>query len=118
MSRGEPEYIETILFPSTGEDSQSQYVCVTLIVRLPSGYPDISPTINLRNPRGLDEDTVKLMQSDAEAKCKDFIGQPVMFELIEVRNYSINFFKNSFPFFTITLQKNNNRSILISIISI
>lgn len=82
--RGEPECIETILFPSTGEDSQSQYVCVTLIVRLPSGYPDVSPTINLRNPRGLDEDTVKLMQSDAEAKCKDFIGQPVMFELIEL----------------------------------
>ena len=82
--RGEPECIETVLFPSTGEDSQSQYVCVTLIVQLPVGYPDISPTISLRNPRGLDENTVRLMQSDAEAKCKDFIGQPVMFELIEV----------------------------------
>jgi len=89
LHRGEPEYIETILFPSTGEDSQSQYVCVTLVVRLPSGYPDISPIINLRNPRGLDESTVKLMQSDAEAKCKNFIGQPVMFELIEVKK-SIN----------------------------
>jgi len=32
------------------------------------------------------------MQSDAEAKCKDFIGQPVMFELIEVRNYFVSFF--------------------------
>ncbi|KAL2719062.1 E3 ubiquitin-protein ligase RNF25 [Vespula squamosa] len=82
--RGEPEYIETILFPSTGEDSQSQYVCVTLVVQLPYGYPDVSPNISLRNPRGLDEDTVRLMQSDAEAKCKDFIGQPVMFELIEM----------------------------------
>ncbi|CAL7947195.1 unnamed protein product [Xylocopa violacea] len=82
--RGEPECIETVLFPSTGEDSQSQYVCVTLIVQLPVGYPDVSPTISLRNPRGLDEDTVRLMQSDAEAKCKDFIGQPVMFELIEL----------------------------------
>ncbi|CAK9820403.1 E3 ubiquitin-protein ligase RNF25 [Anthophora plagiata] len=82
--RGEPECIETVLFPSTGEDSQSQYVCVTLIVQLPVGYPDISPTISLRNPRGLDESTVRLMQSDAEAKCKDFIGQPVMFELIEL----------------------------------
>lgn len=82
--RGEPECIETVLFPSTGEDSQSQYVCVTLIVRLPVGYPDTSPAISLRNPRGLDEDTVRLMRSDAEAKCKDFIGQPVMFELIEL----------------------------------
>lgn len=90
LHRGEPEYIETILFPSTGEDSQSQYVCVTLVVRLPLGYPDVSPAINLRNPRGLDENTVRLMQSDAEAKCKDFIGQPVMFELIEVRNCFIS----------------------------
>ena len=82
--RGEPECIETVLFPSTGEDSQSQYVCVTLIVQLPVGYPDVSPTISLRNPRGLDEETVRLMQSDAETKCNDFIGQPVMFELIEL----------------------------------
>lgn len=82
--RGEPECIETVLFPSTGEDPQSQYVCVTLIVQLSMGYPDVSPTISLRNPRGLDEETVRLMQSDAETKCKDFIGQPVMFELIEV----------------------------------
>ncbi|XP_076662615.1 E3 ubiquitin-protein ligase RNF25 isoform X1 [Halictus rubicundus] len=82
--RGEPECIEIVLFPSTGEDSQSQYVCAILIVQLPKGYPDVSPTINLKNPRGLDEETVKLMQSDAEAKCKDFIGQPVMFELIEL----------------------------------
>ncbi|KAF3423180.1 hypothetical protein E2986_02937 [Frieseomelitta varia] len=90
--RGEPECIETVLFPSTGEDSQSQYVCVTLIVQLPVGYPDISPTISLRNPRGLDENTVRLMQSDAEAKCKDFIGQPVMFELIEILCYSVILF--------------------------
>lgn len=83
-NRGEPECIETVLFPSTGEDPQSQYVCVTLIVQLSMGYPDVSPTISLRNPRGLDEETVRLMQSDAETKCKDFIGQPVMFELIEL----------------------------------
>ncbi|XP_015603273.1 E3 ubiquitin-protein ligase RNF25 isoform X2 [Cephus cinctus] len=82
--RGEPECIETLVFPSTGEDSQSQYVCVRLVVQLPPGYPDVSPSVNLRNPRGLDEDTVKLIQSDAEAKCKDFVGQPVMFELIEL----------------------------------
>lgn len=90
VHRGEPECIETILFPSTGEDSQSQYVCITLVVRLSNGYPDISPTISLRNPRGLDENTVKLMQSEAEAKCIDFIGQPVMFELIEVKNFNLS----------------------------
>lgn len=90
-----------MLFPSTGEDSQLQYVCVTLIVQLPVGYPDVSPTINLRNPRGLDEETVRLMQSDAETKCNDFIGQPVMFELIEVCHICI-------PIDTIILQNIRN----------
>ncbi|KAJ8687139.1 hypothetical protein QAD02_022933 [Eretmocerus hayati] len=82
--RGEPESIETVVFPSTGEDSQSQYVCVKLVVKLPSGYPDITPLVSLRNPRGLDEDTVRQIQYDADNKCRDFLGQPVMFELIEL----------------------------------
>lgn len=84
MSRGEPEYIETLVFPSTGEDSESQYVCVRLVVKLLTGYPDVQPIVTLRNPRGLDEETVKQIQLDADAKCADFLGQPVMFELIEV----------------------------------
>lgn len=84
--RGEPESIETLVFPSTGEDSQSQYVCVRLIVELLPGYPDTTPIVNLRNPRGLDEETVKQIQSDADAKCIDIVGQPMMFELIEVTN--------------------------------
>ncbi|XP_015110139.1 E3 ubiquitin-protein ligase RNF25 [Diachasma alloeum] len=82
--RGIPEVIETLVFPSTGEDSQSQYVCVTLVVYLSPGYPDVSPVVTLKNPRGLDEDTVKLIQHEVEDKCNDFLGQPVMFELIEL----------------------------------
>lgn len=76
--------METLVFPSTAEDSKSQYVCVRLIVKLTQGYPDTTPIVTLKNPRGLDEETVKQIQSDAEGKCKDFLGQPVMFELIEV----------------------------------
>ncbi|XP_063972103.1 E3 ubiquitin-protein ligase RNF25 [Diachasmimorpha longicaudata] len=82
--RGIPEVIETLVFPSTGEDSQSQYVCVTLVVYLSPGYPDVSPVVTLKNPRGLDEDTVTLIQQQVEDKCNDFLGQPVMFELIEL----------------------------------
>ena len=78
------------MFPSTGEDSQSQYVCVTLIVKLVPGYPDVSPDLDFRNPRGLDEGTMHLIQSEAKAKCQDFLGQSVMFELIEVRKHYIN----------------------------
>ncbi|XP_033225455.1 E3 ubiquitin-protein ligase RNF25 isoform X2 [Belonocnema kinseyi] len=81
---GEPELIEILVFPSTGEDSQSQYVCVSLVVKLVPGYPDVSPDVSFRNPRGLDEGTMKIIQSEAYTKCQDFVGQPVMFELIEL----------------------------------
>lgn len=80
------------MFPSTAEDSQSQYVCVTLVVHLQIGYPDVSPIVYLKNPRGLDENTVNLIQTEVEAKCRDFLGQPVMFELIEVNNLIIKLF--------------------------
>lgn len=76
--------METLVFPSTAEDSQSQYVCIRLIIKLTPGYPDTTPIVILRNPRGLDEKTVKQIQSDADNKCRNFLGQPVMFELIEV----------------------------------
>ena len=76
--------IETLVFPSTGQDSQSQYVCLRLLVKLVPGYPDATPIVELKNPRGLDETTVGQIQTDAEAKCRDFLGQPVMFELIDV----------------------------------
>ncbi|KAL7292239.1 hypothetical protein TKK_0014187 [Trichogramma kaykai] len=82
--RGEPEVVEALVFPSTGEDSESQYVCVKLNVTLVPNYPDAKPIVSLRNPRGLDEDTVKKIQKDVDAKCEDFIGQPVIFELIEL----------------------------------
>lgn len=61
-------------------------MCVRLIIKLLPGYPDTPPIVYLKNPRGLDEETVKQIQSDADDKCRDFIGLSVMFELIEVTN--------------------------------
>lgn len=81
---GAPETIEVLVFPSTAEDSQSQYVCVRLVVKIVPGYPDVCPVVSLRNPRGLDEKSVNLIETEAEDKCKLFAGQPVMFELIQV----------------------------------
>ncbi|XP_057328636.1 E3 ubiquitin-protein ligase RNF25 [Microplitis mediator] len=82
--RGVPDTIEILIVPSTGEDPQLQYVCVTLIVHLVAGYPDVPPEILLKNPRGLDEKTLQMIQSELEVKCQKFLGQPVMFELIEL----------------------------------
>lgn len=81
---GVPINIETLIKPSTGEDCESQYVCITLSANLPTGYPDVSPIITLKNPRGLDEKTVEKIKIDTDLKCLNFIGQPVMFELIEI----------------------------------
>lgn len=77
--------IETDVFPATASDHSSQYVRVTLIVTLPVGYPDISPTIDLRNPRGLDDSLLQIMKKEIETKMENLVGEPVVFELIEVK---------------------------------
>lgn len=53
-------------------------------MHLVSDYPDVPPKISLKNPRGLDESTLKIIQKELEVKCQKFSGQPVVFELIEV----------------------------------
>ncbi|KAI8421599.1 hypothetical protein MSG28_009612 [Choristoneura fumiferana] len=47
--------LKLCVHPSTGDDTDQQYVCVTLEVKLTPGYPDNSPEVTLRNPRGLDD---------------------------------------------------------------
>lgn len=84
-SRGYPEQLKTTVFPSTAHDTNKQYVCVTLEVNLPPNYPDCEPAVNLRNPRGLDDSTLDHMSKAIREKCAEYLGQPVIFELIEVR---------------------------------
>ncbi|PZC85754.1 hypothetical protein B5X24_HaOG215116 [Helicoverpa armigera] len=79
-----PHTIETVLHPSTGDDIDQQYVCATLIVKLTPGYPDTSPEVTLRNPRGLDDEILTNIYLQIREKLADCIGQPVVFELIEL----------------------------------
>lgn len=88
-----PEIIETVVHPSTGDDVDQQFVCVTLEVRLTPGYPDISPEVTLRNPRGLDDEVLKSIYTQIKRKLLDCLGQPVVFELIEV-SFLFCFYKN------------------------
>lgn len=83
-----PSSIETVLHPSTGDNVDQQFVCVTLEVCLTPGYPDTSPDVVLRNPRGLDDELLTRINSEIKQKLKDCLGQPVVFELIEVCNFS------------------------------
>lgn len=82
--RGVPELVKTTIFPSTANDLEKQYVCVTLEVKLPKEYPDCEPEVELRSPRGLDDSTLNHLHRSIKDKCNEFIGQPVIYELIEV----------------------------------
>ena len=70
--------------PATADDTDQQYVRVTLEVTLPHGYPETPPSISLRNPRGLDDDTLTAIRNDALDKIKASKGMPVIYDLIEV----------------------------------
>lgn len=79
-----PDVIETVVHPSTGDDIDQQFVCVTLEVKLTPEYPDSSPIVTLRNPRGLDDELLSNINSQIRGKLIDCLGQPVVFELIEL----------------------------------
>lgn len=48
------------------------------------GYPDIKPKFKLRNPRGLDDKNINKIEKSVKDKLDESIGQPVVFDLIEV----------------------------------
>lgn len=73
-----------MVFPSTADDALQQYVCLTLVVELPPGYPDVAPDISLRNPRGLDDSVLSRINREVKEKCESYRGQAVIYELIEV----------------------------------
>lgn len=76
-----------MVFPSTAHDTNKQYVRVTLEVNLPLNYPDSEPTVYLRNPRGLDDQMLENIKKALKEKCREYLGQPVIFELIEVSTF-------------------------------
>ncbi|XP_044749639.1 E3 ubiquitin-protein ligase RNF25 [Coccinella septempunctata] len=82
--KGVPDGIKMTIFPSTANDTEKQYVCVTLEVSLPESYPDCEPKIMLKNPRGLDDSVFDNIHSALKAKCLEYSGQPVIYELIEL----------------------------------
>lgn len=81
---GTPEMIETVVLPTVGEATESQYVCITLQVLFTKGYPDVQPKYQLRNPRGLDDHSIEEIRCAIDAKLTESLGAPVVFDLIEV----------------------------------
>lgn len=83
-SSGTPEMIETTVFPTVGEEVDSQYVCITLQVLPGPAYPDVKPKINLKNPRGLDDNIINSIEAAVRQKLDESLGQPVVFDLIDI----------------------------------
>lgn len=81
---GIPEMIETVVLPTVGEETESQYVCITLQVLFTKGYPDVQPKYQLRNPRGLDDRSIEQIRCAIDAKLIESLGAPIVFDLIEV----------------------------------
>ncbi|XP_034241465.1 E3 ubiquitin-protein ligase RNF25 isoform X2 [Thrips palmi] len=81
---GIPYAVEAVVFPATADDTDQQYVRVTLEVKLTPGYPDNAPEVFLRNPRGLDDDQLRIIMEQIEEKCNNCCGDPVIYDLIEL----------------------------------
>ncbi|XP_047533687.1 E3 ubiquitin-protein ligase RNF25 [Vanessa atalanta] len=80
--------IETVVHPSTGDQIDLQYVCVTLVVKLTPDYPESSPEVFLKNSRGLDDSLLSDIDLKIKEKLDRHVGNPIVFELIEiVREY-------------------------------
>uniref|UniRef100_A0A336KUQ1 CSON014671 protein n=1 Tax=Culicoides sonorensis TaxID=179676 RepID=A0A336KUQ1_CULSO len=79
-----PELIETTIFPTTCEDTERQYVCITLQIMPTKEYPETKPDFKLRNPRGLDDSCINSIEKAIKAKLEESIGLPVVFDLIDL----------------------------------
>ncbi|XP_016124541.1 E3 ubiquitin-protein ligase RNF25-like isoform X2 [Sinocyclocheilus grahami] len=75
--------VSLVLYPSTAEDSLSQFVRLTLTMDLDSQYPYSSPCISIHNPRGLSDDKLLSLQRSLQMEAESCIGTPVLYQLIE-----------------------------------
>ncbi|KAM4717885.1 LOW QUALITY PROTEIN: E3 ubiquitin-protein ligase RNF25 [Anableps anableps] len=75
--------VSLVLYPSTAEDSVSQFVRLTLTLTLDWQYPSSSPVISIHNPRGLSDDKLSSVQRCLQAEAQSWLGSPVLYQLIE-----------------------------------
>ncbi|KAK8738776.1 hypothetical protein OTU49_003667, partial [Cherax quadricarinatus] len=81
---GVPNGVEVVVVPATAQNIEEQHVRVTLVLSLPPEYPDTIPVITLRNPRGVDDYVLEKIKQESKQKCEEYLGCPVIYELIEV----------------------------------
>ncbi|KAG7267935.1 hypothetical protein CRUP_017001, partial [Coryphaenoides rupestris] len=75
--------VSLVLYPSTAEDSVSQFVRLTLKLTLDQQYPISPPSISIHNPRGLSDDMLSSVRSCLQTEAESCLGSPVLYQLIE-----------------------------------
>ncbi|XP_070837423.1 E3 ubiquitin-protein ligase RNF25 [Chaetodon trifascialis] len=75
--------VSLVLYPSTAEDSVSQFVRLTLTLTLDQQYPSSSPDISIHNPRGLSDDKLSSVRKCLQLEAQSCLGSPVLYQLIE-----------------------------------
>ncbi|XP_069565088.1 E3 ubiquitin-protein ligase RNF25 isoform X2 [Brachyistius frenatus] len=75
--------VSLVLYPSTAEDSVSQFVRLTLTLTLDQQYPSSSPAISIHNPRGLSDDKLSSVWRCLQLEAQSCLGSPVLYQLIE-----------------------------------
>ncbi|XP_041831826.1 E3 ubiquitin-protein ligase RNF25 [Melanotaenia boesemani] len=75
--------VSLVLYPSTAEDSVSQFVRLTLTLTLDQRYPSSSPAISIHNPRGLSDDKLSCVRRCLHEEAQSCLGSPMLYQLIE-----------------------------------
>lgn len=81
--RSSPWEIFITLHPATAEVQDSQFVCFTLVLRVPGKYPHEVPQISIRNPRGLSDEQIHKISQTLGHVAKEGLGTAMLYELIE-----------------------------------
>ncbi|XP_006778231.1 PREDICTED: eukaryotic translation initiation factor 2-alpha kinase 4 [Myotis davidii] len=79
LVKGPPE-INLVLYPQ-GLAGEEAYVKVDLRVKCPPTYPDVVPEIELKNAKGLSNESVNLLKSRLDEVAKKHCGEVMIFEL-------------------------------------
>ncbi|VVC91265.1 unnamed protein product [Leptidea sinapis] len=81
---GIPKTIKMNIVPYTGDNIDEQYVRLTLEIKLCPDYPEKSPQVTMKNPRGLDDRIISRIHRDIKGKLNANIGHLIVYELIEM----------------------------------
>ncbi|XP_033748364.1 uncharacterized protein DDB_G0287625-like [Pecten maximus] len=87
--RGHPSSISLQLHPSTGEDVNKKFVCMTLVLNLPGSYPMELPEIIIRNPRGIGEEELESLHEAINQLAEERRGGHMLYDIIELAKESL-----------------------------